>query len=365
MTSGAPDLSVIIVNWNVRELLRSCLLSLRRSPGFTWLDPSGFSPDPKGLPASCSGEIIVVDNASGDGSIAMLRQDFPSVRVIPNSENRGFSAANNQGLAASTGRYVFFLNPDTEVVGDAVVRMLNYLDLHPEAGVVGPRLHYGDGALQSSRRRFPTFATGIFESTPIAWHRPDNRWARRYHMDDVPTDQEQPVDWLVGAALLARREVLDQVGGFDEGYFMYSEELDWCRRVRRAGWQIVYLPDALIVHYEGKSSDQAVAARHINFHTSRVRYFRKFHGAVPAMALRLIVLFSFAVEWAVEAAKYGAGLQAVAARTTDGGIPGAASERAATAVRLLVRCTMVLRYMRRARCNLALHAAGNCILPLK
>jgi hypothetical protein len=132
-------------------------------------------------------------------------------------------------------------------------------------------------------------------------------------MEDRPgTDVAEPansstgedVDWLVGAALLTRRSVLDQVGDFDEGYFMYSEELDWCRRAKLAGWRVVYLPSARIIHYEGRSSEQVVAARHIRFQSSRVRYFRKFHGRPAAAALRAFVLAAFAVEWALEAGKW-------------------------------------------------------------
>jgi N-acetylglucosaminyl-diphospho-decaprenol L-rhamnosyltransferase len=281
------DLSVIIVSWNVRDLLAACLDSL----------------------AGCgiSTETIVVDNASSDGSAAMLAARYPAVRVIANPDNRGFTRANNQGLALSSGRYVLFLNPDTEVVGDALRTMVSYMDEHPRTGALGPRLRFGDGTQQSSRRRFPTLATALFESSPVAWHWPNNRWARWYHMEDCPDDEVQRVDWVVGAALLARRDVLEQIGGFDEGFFMYSEELDWCKRAADAGWEVVYLPAAQIIHYEGKSSEQAVAARHIHFQTSKVRYFRKHLGAAPATLLRLFILAAFALEWSGEAAKWLAG----------------------------------------------------------
>ena len=229
---------------------------------------------------------------------------------------------------------MFFLNPDTEVVGDALAAMVAYLDAHPEVGALGPQLRYGDGSLQSSRRRFPTFATALFESTPLAWHWPANPWARRYRMEDQGSgirDQGQvrqitaqrctigqDVDWVVGAALMVRREVLDQIGGFDEGYFMYSEELDLCRRIKEAGWRIVYLPTAQIIHHEGKSSEQVVAARHIRFQTSKVRYFRKFHGPLQAEALRVFILASFAVEWLFEAGKWLLGSQAAAQARANG-----------------------------------------------
>ncbi len=164
----------------------------------------------------------------------MVRAEFPQVRLIANNENRGFTAANNQGLAMGQGRYLMLLNPDTELVGDAPATMAGYLDGHPRVGAVGPQLRYADGRLQSSRRRFPTMATALFESTVAGEWWPNNPFARRYRMAGTPDDAIQPVDWLVGACLLVRREVYQQVGGLDEGFFMYSEEVDWCRRIRSA-----------------------------------------------------------------------------------------------------------------------------------
>jgi len=312
----APDLSVIIVSWNVRDLLRACLASLAAGAASATEGPS------------LTVEVIVVDNASADGSAAMVAAEFPAVQLIANQENRGFTGGNNQGLARARGRYVLFLNPDTIVSPGALSTMVAYMAAHPKVGALGPQLRYGDGSRQSSARRFPTLATALFESTPLAWHWPDNPWARAYRMEDeglktkdsrlkIETATEKPanlqssifnpassVDWVVGAALLTRRAVLEQVGGFDEGYFMYSEELDWCRRAALAGWQTVYLPAAEIIHYEGKSSEQVVAARHIRFHRSRVRYFRKFHGRAAAETVRLAVLGMFAVEWLLEAGKW-------------------------------------------------------------
>jgi N-acetylglucosaminyl-diphospho-decaprenol L-rhamnosyltransferase len=311
-----PDVSVIIVSWNVRDLLEDCLESLLASPGIEWGDqaPDRIATEDTSLlrEPPLSGEVIVVDNASNDGSPEMVRSRFPWVRLIAYSENLGFARGNNRAISLSRGRYVLFLNPDTVVLGDAVAAMVVCMGAHREIGVLGPELRYGDGSLQSSRRRFPTFLMALFESTPLAWHWPGNRWARRYHMDDIPPaapggDEIQLVDWVVGAVLLTRKEILDQVGGFDEGYFMYSEELDWCRRAVDCGWRVAFFPEAQVVHYEGKSSEQFVVARHIRFQTSKVRYFRKFHGALAAGALRASVLVMFSIEWALEAVKWLAG----------------------------------------------------------
>jgi len=280
-----PDLSVIIVNWNVRDLLRRCLHSILAS-----------------LPA-CQLEIIVVDNGSTDGSAEMVRTEFPQVHLIANPDNRGFTGANNQGLAVARGRYVLLLNPDTEVVGDALETMVAFADAHPDVGVVGPQLLNPDGTVQSSRRRFPTLATALLESTWLQPYAP-RRLLARYYVLDRPDDEVQDVDWVIGAALMARREAVEQVGPLDEGFFMYSEELDWCRRFRAAGWRVVYLPTARIIHHEGKSSEQVLPARHIHFQTSKIRYFRKYHGPAAAEALRWFLLGNYLWQIGVEGAKW-------------------------------------------------------------
>jgi GT2 family glycosyltransferase len=249
-------------------------------------------------------EIIVVDNGSRDGSAEMVRTEFPQVRLVANEGNRGFTAANNQGLSLSQGRHLLLLNPDTEVVDDALAVMVGYMDAHPEVGALGPQLRYPDGSLQPSRRRFPTLATALVESTIVQeWWR-DNTVLRRFYMADTPDDAVQAVGWVVGACLLVRRQAYDQVGGLDEGFFMYSEELDWCKRIQDAGWEIVYLPTATVIHHEGKSSEQVVPARHIHFQSSKVRYFRKHHGAVQAETLRWFLLATYVFQLGREGLKW-------------------------------------------------------------
>jgi GT2 family glycosyltransferase len=158
--------------------------------------------------------------------------------------------------------------------------------------------------LQSSRRRFPTLSTFFLESTVVQRWWPRNRVLARYYMLERPDGATSQVDWVVGACMLVRRAVLEQIGGFDEGFFMYSEELDLCHRAVDAGWQVVYLPDAVVTHHEGKSSEQVVAARHIRFHSSRVRYVRKYHGRPAALVVRSFLLLNFVLQWAEEAAKW-------------------------------------------------------------
>lgn len=281
----APDLSIIIVSWNVRDLLARCLASVAAGLG------------------DLDAETIVVDSASTDGSAAMAAERFPWARVIALDRNVGFSAANNIGLRASRGRCVMLLNPDTAVIGDALAQMVRYLDAHPDVGVVGPHTLNPDGATQSTRRRFPTLATALFESTWLQPYAP-RRILDRYYVIGPPDDATLDVDWVQGSALMARREVYEQVGGLDEGYVMYSEELDWCRRIKAAGWRVVYLGGARIVHHGGKSSEQVAARRHIHFQTSKVRYFRRHHGRAAAAGLRLFLLLNYAWQLALEAAKY-------------------------------------------------------------
>jgi len=290
------DLSIVIVNWNVCSLLRCCLRSLVQA---------GEAPRSRIWPMGLwHAEAIVVDNGSTDGSPAMVREEFPWVQPIANEENIGFTRGNNQGIRASRGRYVLLLNPDTEVVGEALATMVAYMEGHPQVGALGPQLRYPDGSIQSSRRRFPTLATAFLESTVLQQWCPHHPVLRRYYVEDQPEDIVQEVDWVVGACILLRREALERAGGLDEGMFMYSEELDWCRRAKADGWQVVYLPKAQVIHYEGRSSEQAVAARHIYFHSSKVYYVSKHQGQWAGTVLRAFLLLTYAYQWMEEGAKW-------------------------------------------------------------
>ena len=276
-------LSVIIVNWNVRDLLRECLRSIEAGKG--------------GL----SLEIIVVDSASSDDSVAMVRSEFPSVHLIACTENVGFPRGNNLGLHEARGDYLLLLNPDTVIVDDALAVLVSYLQANPDVGVVGPQLLNLDGSVQSSRRRFPTAATGFFESTWLEGLAPGI--LRRYYALDLPDAATADVDWLTGACIMVPRSTYEAVGGMDEGYFMYSEELDWCRRIKESGRRVVYYPAAQVIHHVGKSSEQAVTARHINFNQAKLRYFRKYHGRFMVAVLRVFLLAGYAWQIALESVK--------------------------------------------------------------
>lgn len=278
------DLSVVIVSWNVRDLLKRCLESIDAGRG------------------SLEMEVLVIDSASSDGTPGMVAADFPWVKLFPQSENVGFSRGCNIGMAQTTGRCVLLLNPDTEILGPALVDMVAFLDGHPQVGVVGPGLTGSDGQLQSSRRRFPTLATAFFESTwlqPIA----PRSILRRYYMEDQPPDVDVEVDWVTGACVMARSAAIEQAGMLNENYFMYSEEMEWQRRIKNAGWKIFQLPGSRVVHHEGKSSEQAVALRHINFQKSKIRYFKDYHGSLAAGFLRLFLLCSYAWQLLLESFK--------------------------------------------------------------
>lgn len=279
-----PDLSIIIVSWNVRGLLQACLHSIDSQR--------------HGLDV----EVIVVDGASADGSPAMVREAFPWVKLIACDENVGFPRGNNLGLAAANGRFLLLLNPDTEIIQDALPVMVNYLLQHQDVGLVGPQLLNSDGSLQSSRRRFPTLTTALFESTWLESVAPQ-RILRHYYAQDLPDDAAADVDWVTGACMLIRREIYNVIGGMDEAYFMYSEELDWCRRIKDAGWRVVYYPGAQVLHHVGKSSEQAVTARHINFQRAKLRYFQKFHGGTAVTLLRIVLLLNYSGQLLIEGIK--------------------------------------------------------------
>lgn len=300
-----PLLSIIIVSWNVRDMLRGCLSAVEAS----------FTAAPN-LNNVC--EVIVVDNASSDGTPEMVRAEFPRVWLIEAGHNSGFAAGNNMALLALLEREerergsfpasVLLLNPDTEPQADAIPQLMHYLASHPEVVAVGPQLRYADGSVQSSRRRFPTRATFFWESTPLERLWPSNPWARRYHCADQEDNQEQRVEWLVGAALLVRGSGIVRAGLLDENFFIYSEELAWQALLTRAtGGSIVYLPTAVVVHHEGRSSEQVPATRHIHFQRSKVRLAKLWYGWDFAVLLRVFLLICYAWELVVESAKYALG----------------------------------------------------------
>lgn len=252
------DLSIVIVSFNVRDLLEACLRSIRETAR-----------------EDLHQEIIVVDNASLDGSVHMVRQRYPEVHLIANSENRGFAAANNQGIRESRGRYVLLLNPDTEVLDDALARMIAFLDTHPTFGAVGPQLLYPDGSLQHNAFRFPGVLQTFFDFFPIHQRLLDSRLNGRYPRAWYARGEPFPIDHPLGACLMVRRATIEQVGMLDEEFFMYCEEIDWCWRMRKAGWQIACVPRARVIHHVGASASQFRDAMFVALWRSRFRLYEK------------------------------------------------------------------------------------------
>ena len=259
------DLSIIIVNWNTRDLLAQCLQSVYDTV--------------RGLEF----EVFVVDNASTDGSAAMVRERFPQVQLIENGENVGFARANNQAIERSTGHYVLLLNSDTVVTPGAIEALVKFADLRPDAGAVGPQLLNGDGSFQASYAQFPTLWTEVL----LLWGIARVVYSRYFPSNPPEHSQETcECDWVGGACLLVRKEAIAEVGTLDEDYFLYVEEADWCYRLKQRGWKILYYPDARIVHYGGRSSDQWDVSRRIHLHRSKLLFFRKHRGWVQEHIFR-------------------------------------------------------------------------------
>lgn len=266
------DVSVIILNWNTRKLLQECLQTLTQPQNGVGV------------------EVIVVDNASSDDSRDMARREFPQVTLIANPMNIGFGAGNNVGIPASTGRYVLFLNSDTQVTEGALKAMVDYADANPDVGILGPKLLNADGSLQYSCRQYPNLATGFLHNTPLGRLLPKNRFAADYLMKNWDHATPRNVDWVSGAALMIRRTLLDQIGGFDEDYYMYCEDVDLCWRANHADSRVTYLPDAIIYHYIGKSSDLAPTRMTYEFHRSQYLFYKKHYRTQTPLLLRPLIL---------------------------------------------------------------------------
>ena len=251
-------ISIVTVNWNGLEVIPEYLDSLSAQ-------------------TTAPHEVVVVDNGSTDGSEQL--PDLAGAKVISLPENRGFAVANNIGMRAARGRYFLILNSDTEILADALERICDYLDANPDVGALGPQLLNTDRTLQYSCRRFPSFRTALFHRYSIMTKLfPRNRFSSQYLMTDVGHDHTMDVDWVSGAALVVRREVFEQSGGFDEGFFMYAEDVDWCYRIKQAGWRIVYLPEAQILHHIGKSTRLVPYAMIYQRHRSMWRFYRKHYS---------------------------------------------------------------------------------------
>jgi GT2 family glycosyltransferase len=263
-----PDLSVCIVNWNTRQDLEQAITSVLHS-------------DPE-----LKLEVVVLDNASSDGSPEMIREQFPSVKLLRSAENLGFAKGYNRAADEAEGRHILMLNPDTVVRPRALGALVGLLDSRQDAGAAAPRLLNSDGTIQYSCRRLPGPMAAILRNTLIGRLAPNNRFTRDYLMADWDHKTIRQVDWVSGAAICIRRETWSEVGGFDEGYFMYAEDIDWCLRAQQAGWRIYYVPESAIVHHIGRSSDQRPMPMVVEFHRSMARFYHRHYAHRWPLGLR-------------------------------------------------------------------------------
>ncbi len=273
------DLAVVIVSWNVRELLADCLRSL-----FADIERAGLN-----------AQVWVVDNASADGTPEMVAEAFSAVRLIANKENLGFAAGNNlalceiSNLESQIPEYIWLLNPDTEIQPGAIVALLSVLKASPDAGIVGAKLFYPDGSFQHSAFRFPGLVQLIFEFFLLPSRLYDTSLNGRYPRHLYDGEVSFPVDHPLGAAMMVRADVLAQVGLMDEEYWMYCEEIDWCWRMRKAGWQILCAPAAQVIHHAGQSTAQVSTFSFVNLWVSRARLYARHHGPLTRRLARALV----------------------------------------------------------------------------
>jgi GT2 family glycosyltransferase len=280
------DLGIVIVNWNTRDLLRDCLKSLQAGD------------------SSVSRRVIVVDNASTDRSAEMVETEFPSVEVIRNAVNGGFSQANNIGLQAlgfgwrvsELPRYALLLNPDTVVPPDGLRLLIDKMDADTSIGIIGPRLVMPDGKLDlACRRSFPTPEVSLWRMTGLSKVFPKSRLFGRYNMTYLDEHLETEVDCVVGAFMLVRREAIEQIGLLDEAFWMYGEDIDWAFRIKQAGWKVLYFPRVTVLHVKRAASRQNPRTR-LEFQRASLIFYRKHYEATTPRWLHLAVILGLLVK---------------------------------------------------------------------
>jgi len=272
-----PDISVVIVNYNVKEFLANCLQSVRKAT------------------SSLQTEIFVVDNASSDGSIPFLKHRFKDVTFIENRENLGFGKANNQAIQKANGKYTLLLNPDTLLQEDTLHTLFNYMDKHEACGACGCKILNPDGTFApESRRSIPTVSAAVYKAIGLTAMFPESKHFGSYYQGWKDEDEGGEVPVLSGSFMFFRTECLKQVGGFDERFFMYGEDIDLCYRVSNAGWQIHYVPDTAIIHYKGESTKKNELAYNRVFNNAIYTFFDKHYTS------RYSHLFKFIIFWVIQ-----------------------------------------------------------------
>jgi len=284
--SGQADVGVVILNYNTKALLRDALRTLLESRGVDL-------------------RVCVVDNASSDGSVDMVRAEFPSVHLIANPRNSGFSAGNNLGLRwlgfgapsdAPAPRYALLLNPDTLVHPDTVARMVAFMDANPRIGTAGPRVRRTDGTLDKAcRRSFPTPMTSFYRMVGLSRLFPNSRRFNAYNLEYLPEDAVHEVDSVVGAYMQVRREAIDRAGLLDEAFFMYGEDLDWAKRIKDSGWQVWYNGAVEMTHVKMAASRQSPKSR-IDFYEAMWIFYAKHYRATTARWLEWLILLGIVIK---------------------------------------------------------------------
>ncbi len=279
MKEGATDISFIIVSWNARDYLFKCLYSIEK-------DAAGFN-----------SEIIVVDNASSDGSAQMVRERFPQAKLIVNEKNLGFAWANNIGIRESRGKYLALINSDVEVLPGCVGKMVDYIEKNGETGMLGPKMVDPSGNLQLSCMGFPTLWNSLCRALALDTTFPGIKFFSGYLMTYWPHDSTREVDIINGCFWLVRRGALDKVGLLDERFFIYGEDKDWCKRFREAGWKVVYFHEARSIHYGGGSSSNAPVKFFIEMNRADIKYWNKHHGRPARTVYFMIIMLQYLIRY--------------------------------------------------------------------
>lgn len=277
------DLSIVIVNWKVKDLLEKCLQSIFKET------------------KNISFEVFVVDNNSEDGSIEMVREKFPQVNLTASMENLGFAKGNNLAIKKSRGRYVLLLNPDTEILENALEKIVRFMDEHLECGIAGCKLLNPDLSLQSSVRSFPDISSQIFILLKLHHLFPYSKAMYKYLAHNFDYEKTQEVDQVMGAFMMIRREVLDKIGLLDENFWIWFEEVDFCKRAKTVGWKILYTPEAKIIHHYGQSFKQAMGVKkQRDFNRSLSYYFKKNGAKGEWIAIQILRPLSLLLAYLVQ-----------------------------------------------------------------
>lgn len=276
------DLSIIIVNYNTKKLLENTIKSITDTVNLIKY------------------EIIIVDNASIDGSIEMVKKQFSQVKLIENKDNLGFPKANNIGIKEAAGRYILLLNSDTKVLDDCIQRCLEYMDSNVEVGALGCKLLLASGKLDHAcKRGFPTPEASLYYILKFHKLFPNSKKFGKYTLNYLPINEINEVDALTGAFMMLRKEVINKIGLLDETFFMYGEDLDWCFRIKETGYKVIYYPEAVTIHYKGGSSKRKRYKTIYEFHRAMYIFYNKHYRNKYNFIVTCIVFVAIAVKMAV------------------------------------------------------------------